>query len=237
MRVFNADGTEAEMSGNGIRCAAAHVLAKNGKTDMLQLETAAGVKSIQPMRPRTGSTGRGDGVRDRTWVFRVSMGAPVVEPSRIPFKAGKLAPPIVGFPLNVGTDIVPVTVTSMGNPHCSVFVRNFEHVNWPELGRQIEIDKRFPNRTNIEFVRVISRRDIEVRYWERGVGKTQSSGTGSCAAVVACILNGLTDRTVRVHTLAGTLDVTWSKTVRKGQPAGVTLTGPAQLIAEGTYYF
>jgi diaminopimelate epimerase len=125
----------------------------------------------------------------------------------------------------------------MGNPHCSVFVGDFESMDWPALGGEIEVNQLFPNRTNIEFIRVISRSDIEVRYWERGVGKTQSSGTGSCAAVVACILNKLTDRRVRVHTLAGTLDVAWPDVGREDQPGEVTLTGPAQFIAQGTYYF
>ena len=123
------------------------------------------------------------------------------------------------------------TVTSMGNPHCSIFVRDFAKLRWEALGREIERQKLFPNRTNVEFVKVLSSKAIEVRYWERGVGKTMSSGTGSCAATVASILNGKTGRKVRVHTLAGTLEVEW--------PEGgeVSLTGPAQLIAEGMYHF
>ena len=118
----------------------------------------------------------------------------------------------------------------MGNPHCSTFVRDFVSIDWESLGQEVERHRLFPNRTNVEFVKVLSPGAIEVRYWERGVGKTLSSGTGSCAATVASILNGKTKRKVHVHTLAGTLDVEW--------PEGgeVLLTGPAQLITEGVYH-
>src|SRR5204863_7225792 len=118
-----------------------------------------------------------------------------------------------------------------GIPECTVFVGDFDGLDWAQVGREIETSELFPNRTNVEIVKVISRNEIEVRIWERGVGKTQSSGTGSCAAAVACVLNGLTGRKVRVQTLAGSLEVAW--------PEGreVTLTGPVELIARGTYYF
>jgi len=165
------------------------------------------------------------------------MGIPILDPAKIPFQANEFPPPIAGFPLTTRNGVTQVTVSSMGNPHCSVFVPDFESVNWPELGREIETNPLFPNRTNVEFIRVISRSHIEVRYWERGVGKTQSSGTGSCAAVVACVLHGLTERNVRVRTLAGTLQVAWPEAGPQGQEGEVTLTGPAEVVAEGTYYF
>jgi diaminopimelate epimerase len=126
--------------------------------------------------------------------------------------------------------MLAATVTSMGNPHCSIFVEDFSSTPWEAIGREIERSVLFPNRTNVEFVRVLSRKEIEVRYWERGVGKTMSSGTGSCGAVVACILNGFTRRAVKVRTLAGTLEVEWP------QDMEVLLSGPAELIAEGVYY-
>jgi len=236
MFVLNADGSRAEMSGNGIRCAAAYLLDRArrrpesepkdraaqrvSRLRELRIETDAGVKSLRVVKAMKNS-----------WVFRVGMGEPILDPRRIPFEARDCSSPVVNFPLPARDGTVDVTVTSMGNPHCTVFVADFESLDWADLGREIEKSEPFPNRTNVEFVSVISRSEIEVRFWERGVGKTQSSGTGSCAAVVACVLNGWTGRRVRVRTLAGTLEVAW--------PEGkeVTLTGPVELIARGTYYF
>lgn len=218
VRFFNADGSEAEMSGNGIRCAGAFLMESGDFASPLRIETLAGVKVLEAAKGGKGKR-----------VFRVSMGQPILEPERIPFLAKRASTPVLGYPLALKAGTQRVTVTSMGNPHCSVFVKNFEAIDWPEVGREIEIHRRFPNRTNVEFVRLISRREIEVRYWERGVGITASSGTGSCGAAVASILNGFTGRRVRVRTVAGTLEVEWPE---GGQ---VLLTGPAQWIAEGVY--
>ena len=124
-----------------------------------------------------------------------------------------------------------MTVSSIGNPHCSTFVANFEGIDWRAVGQEIENSGLFPKRTNVEFIKVHSRNEIEVRFWERGVGQTASSGTGSCGAVVACVLNGLTDRKVRVRTLTGILEVSWPK---NGE---VTLRGPAELISQGVYFY
>jgi diaminopimelate epimerase len=236
VRFFNADGSEAEMSGNGIRCAAGFLWLRTAqklafaptqsaldtaeRLKRLQIETAAGVRWVENI-----SAGGGK------WSFRVGMGAPVLEPRRIPFRAGKVEPPIVKFPLLLAGRTVNVTVTSMGNPHCSVLVDDFDSLEWERLGLEIERNDLFPNRTNVEFVKVVSRKQIRVRFWERGVGVTQSSGTGSCAAAVACILNGVTGRKVRVETVAGSLEVAWPK------GAEVTLAGPAELIAQGTYHY
>ncbi|MGE5326722.1 MAG: diaminopimelate epimerase [Deltaproteobacteria bacterium] len=219
VRFFNSDGSEPEMSGNGIRCVGAFLLSGSRPKPQLAIETPAGLKTLRLM-----------GGRDGSYVFRVSMGAPILEAKHIPFRPGRHKSPIVGFPLRTRAGNVRATVTSMGNPHCTVFVRNFESCDWQALGRAIERDRHFPNRTNVEFVRVISRRSIEVRFWERGVGFTQSSGTGSCGATVASILNGFTGRKVSARTLAGNLEIEW--------PEGgeVLLTGPAERIAEGSYF-
>ncbi len=219
-RFFNADGSEAEMSGNGIRCAAAFLSTNAKPRRPLEVETRVGVKTLALIEREV----------DR-WVFRVDMGKPILEPTRIPFKAGDFPPPVIGFPLHTHRGLLPVTVTSIGNPHCTVFVGDFAAIDWAILGRDIERNSLFPRRTNVEFVKVISRKEIEVRFWERGVGETASSGTGSCAAVVACILNGLTGRKVRVRTLAGVLDVVWA------EKEGITLTGPVERIARGTYQY
>jgi diaminopimelate epimerase len=220
VRFFNPDGSEPEMSGNGIRCVGAFLSAESGPKSQLMIETPAGVKTLR--RVTSGN--------DR-WVFKVSMGAPILEARRIPFKPAAHPSPIVGFLLRTRLGRVRVTVTSMGNPHCTVFVKNFESCDWRSLGKEIERDRHFPNRTNVEFVRILSRHRIEVRFWERGVGETMSSGTGSCGAAVASILNGFTARKVTAQTPAGNLEIEW--------PEGgeVLLTGPAVRIATGTYFY
>ena len=216
-RFYNADGSEAEMSGNGIRCGGAFLAEFSRGRKTFLIETPAGLKSLEKLKEEKGK-----------WLFRVGMGAPVLEPAEIPFKAGAFTAPVKGYPLPTQQGVLPVTVTSMGNPHCSIFVKDFE--DWETLGSEIERHPLFPNRTNVEFVKVVSRNEIEVRFWERGVGHTMSSGTGSCAAAVASILNGLTDRQVRVRTEAGSLQVAWPK---KGE---VMLTGPVGKVVQGTYH-
>jgi diaminopimelate epimerase len=218
LRVFNADGTEAEMSGNGIRCAGAFVAELSRAKRRFLIETRAGLKSLEKVKEAKGK-----------WLFRVGMGAPVLDPARIPFKAGNFPAPIKGFPLHTQQGVVQATVTSLGNPHCSIFVTDFASLDWAALGREIETNPLFPNRTNVEFVKVISREEIAVRFWERGVGHTLSSGTGACAAAVASILDGQTERRVRVQTQAGSLLVAWPE---NGE---VILTGPVERIAQGTY--
>ena len=164
-------------------------------------------------------------------MFRVHMGAPILNPAEIPFTPAETEWPLLRFPLKTYRGELQVTVTSLGNPHCSVLVADFETVDWRRLGQEIEHNEHFPNRTNVEFVRLVSKDEIAVRFWERGVGHTRSSGTGSCAATVATILNGLTDRHVRVTTQAGKLEVAW--------PEGgeVWLTGPVEKVMEGTYSY
>jgi len=220
VRFFNADGSEPEISGNGLRCVGAFLAGDRPSRRPLKIETAAGVRSLKLV-----------GAERNKWTFEVSMGPPVLAPEAIPFSAGDYSAPIVGFPLRTRSGVLAVTVTSMGNPHCTVFVSDFASLDWRGLGAEIETNDLFPNRTNVEFVKVISRHEIEVRYWERGVGETMSSGTGSCGATVASILNGLTEKKVRVRTIAGNLEVEWPE---KGE---VMLTGPAERVAQGIYYF
>ncbi len=220
VRFFNADGSEAEMSGNGIRCVGAFLLAEGVSKSMLHIETSVGVKSLRLIQAGKGK-----------WTFAVGMGKPILEPKKIPFRGRKGRLPVVGFRLHTRRGVLLATVTSMGNPHCTVFVADYTGIDWARLGRELETNPRFPKRTNVEFVKVISRKEIAVRFWERGVGETASSGTGSCAAVVAAVLNRRTGRKVRVRTRAGRLEVAWP--VREE----VTLTGPVELIAQGTYRY
>jgi diaminopimelate epimerase len=223
VRFFNADGSEAEMSGNGIRCAGAFLVRENRRLRTLRVETASGVKILE-IQPTAAQMEQGK------WTFRVNMGRPILDPEKIPFVAGTHPSPVVGYPVRTAHGVLAATVTSMGNPHCSIFVEDFSSIPWEDVGREIERSTFFPNRTNVEFVRVLSKTEIEVRYWERGVGKTMSSGTGSCGAAVACILNGFTRRAVKVRTLGGTLQIQWHENKE------VLLSGPAELIADGVYY-
>jgi diaminopimelate epimerase len=220
LRFFNADGSEAEMSGNGIRCAGAYLLSRGMARSPVRVATGGGIKTLRLVESGEGK-----------WSFRVAMGRPILAPGKIPFRGEKSRGPVVDFPLSTHRGRISVTVTSMGNPHCSLFVGSFGGIDWARLGREIESHPLFPNRTNVEFIKVLSRDEIDIRFWERGVGMTMSSGTGSCAAAVASILNRRTGRKVRVRTLGGTLDIAWP-------PGGeITLTGPAERIAEGTFYY
>ena len=218
VRIFNADGSEAEMSGNGIRCAAAWLLERSPRLKRLEIETAANLKIAELIRARRGEM-----------VFRIAMGKPILDPKLIPFRGEGAVAPVVRFVLPTSFGRREVTVTSMGNPHCSTFVKSFGDLDWRSLGREIERHPLFPNRTNVEFIRALGRKAIEVRFWERGVGETASSGTGSSAAAVASALNGFAARRVVVKTPGGTLEVEW--------PASneVFLTGPVRRIARGRF--
>jgi len=220
-RIFNADGSEAEMSGNGIRCVGAFLSERAPKKKQFAVETAAGIKTLELVARST----------EYEWVFRVAMGKPILEPAMIPFTGEPAKAPVVGYALQTERGLLPVTVTSMGNPHCSIFVGDFAAINWNSLGHEIENNPLFPRRTNVEFVKVRSPREIEVRYWERGVGETMSSGTGSAAAVVAAVLSGHTGRKVRVRTLGGIMEIEWP------EGSEVILTGPVRKIAEGIFCY
>ena len=220
VRIFNADGSEAEVSGNGLRCAAAWLLDRGASGKSLTFDTPAGSRSAQYLGRRRG---------DR--FFRVGMGMPVLEPAKIPFRPGSAPPRAIRHALSTSFGPREVTVTSLGNPHCTIFVRSFESFDWRALGREVEHHRAFPNRTNVEFVKVLSERAIDVRFWERGVGETASSGTGSSAAVVAAVLNGRTRRDVLAKTPGGLLSVTWPASKE------VFLTGPVSRVASGTYEY
>ena len=219
MRIFNSDGGEAELSGNGLRCLAAFLFAESlAENSVVRIATLAGLKVLR----LTDSS-------PPEYRFEVDMGEPILERSRIAFKPSSEPASLIAFPLPVGGEVHSVTISSMGNPHCSLFVNQFSDVDWEHLGNQIESHLFFPDRTNVEFIRVRSRNEIEVRFWERGVGETFSSGTGSCAAMVASVLNGRTDRRVKIQTLGGSLEIEWRDDNR------LQLRGPARWICSGEY--
>ncbi|MDE2667941.1 MAG: diaminopimelate epimerase [Acidobacteriota bacterium] len=220
MQVFNADGSEAEISGNGLRCLAA-LLIRQGQAPggTLVIQTGAGAKRLRLTDSKTPG-----------YCFNLLMGEPILEPAAIDFRPDPPGASLVRYPLMVEDRIHPVTVTSMGNPHCSLLVADLEKTDWEGLGRLIEVHPCFPRRTNVEFVQILDRCNLAVRFWERGTGKTLASGTGGCAAVVAACLNGVSDRDVQVHTPGGILQVHWQEDNQ------VSLTGPARIVCQGQYY-
>ncbi|MGB8951642.1 MAG: diaminopimelate epimerase [Candidatus Aminicenantales bacterium] len=220
-RIFNADGTEAEISGNGLRCAAAFLYSqqKVGPSRTL-FSTTAGNRESELIEKK-----------DHLFWIKIEMGVPHFTSKDIPFDDGTAHEKIIDYPLSINRKIYPITVVSLGNPHCAVFVDRFPaRIEWHQIGREIESHPFFPNRTNIEFIRVLNRNEIEVLFWERGVGETLSSGSGSCAAAVASILKNLTHRKVNIKTSMGMLTVDWEKDNDK-----VYQTGPTEFVFVGSF--
>lgn len=218
MRMWNADGTSGEMCGNGIRCVAKYLFDR-GMVNATEftIETDAGLKTVW-IEAANGKANR----------VRVSMGEPIFESDRIPtLLAGH---PPVNVPINVEDRQYLVTAISMGNPHCVVLVDrpNDEWVHG--IGPLIEWHPKFPHRTNVEFVRVLSRERIRMRVWERGSGETLACGTGACAAAVACALMNHTERHVTCQLPGGDLEVDWDRHDNR-----VYLTGPAEEVFQGVW--
>lgn len=218
-RIFNSDGSEAGVSGNGTRCVAAYLyFAGLWSKPEVNIGTSAGLKRGL-LVSRQGSR----------FEFEFDMGKPNLSSGAVPMALDRPLDRVVGYPLHLGGDMFDVTCLSMGNPQCVIFVRNLEGVNLSEIGPLIEHHPVFPDRANVEFARVLSRGEIEIRIWERGAGHTLSSGTGSCASAVAAALNGLTDRSVTVLTEGGALRVEWR------EDDSVALTASAEVIYEGQW--
>jgi diaminopimelate epimerase len=217
VRLFNADGGETPISGNGTRCVAAYLyLIEKWDRPEVRIATGAGVKILRPV-DRNGSC----------MIFEAEMGAPRFASDEIPVITATRLDRVIGQKLDVDGQSVEFTATSMGNPHCSVFVDDFERIDWRAIGAKIETHAAFPDRANVEFIRVIDRDNIEVRFWERGVGETLASGTGSCGAALATMINGLAASKVKVITVAGALFVEWrddGMIVQTGE-AGVVYRG------------
>ncbi len=205
IRLFNADGSEAEISGNGTRCAAAFLIDTGLANDELRILTGAGVKHLRVLER--------SGLR---YMFEMNMGRPAIREGH-----GRVTLPLASGPREV-------TVLDVGNPQCVVFVEDFSF-DWRKIGAEIEAHPFFPNHTNVSFVRRADERTLEVRFYERGVGETMSSGTGSTGAVVAAILGGIAKSPVCVLTPAGPLKLRWEDEV--------FLAGPAEIVAGGEFYF
>ena len=224
MQIFNVDGSEAEMCGNGIRCVGKYVYDK-GLTDKttLKIETLAGIKILN-LNVEDG----------KVKTVRVDMGEPILDYKLIPARDGKIYKSKDGIKfykvnININYDLKELTCVSMGNPHGVDFTNNIDKLDLKKVGSLIEKDEHFPNKVNAEFIEIINKNNIKMRVWERGVGETLACGTGACASVVASILNGYTDRTVTVELLGGKLDIEWNK-----EDNHVYMTGPAKTVFEGT---
>lgn len=217
VRLFNADGGETPISGNGTRCVGAYLyLIEGWAQPEVRIATGAGVKTLVPVRRAADEM-----------VFATSMGRPRLGSAEIPVALGAERERVIAEPLEMDGRRIEFTATSMGNPHCTIFVDDFDALDWRALGARLEVHPLFPQRTNVEFVRVLNRQTIDVRFWERGVGETLASGTGACGAALAAMLNERTERSVTVKTAAGELLVAW-------MPEGeVVQTGPARAVYRG----
>ncbi|MCX7882395.1 MAG: diaminopimelate epimerase [Brevinematales bacterium] len=218
MRMFNADGSESEMCGNGIRQLARFVYEKNlVRKNHLCIETLAGIKEIDME------------IQDNDFRITVDMGVPILEPEKIPARVTKGGDGVARISLEIEGIPFDFTLVSMGNPHAITYVQDVNTIDVHRYGPKVEhTTDIFPRRTNVEFIQVLSRKELRMRVWERGSGETLACGTGACASVVASILNGFTDRQVRVHLLGGPLDIRWEETT-----GHIVMTGDAHTVFEG----
>ncbi len=227
MEMYNMDGTRAEMCGNGIRCVAKFVYDK-GLTDKTRVRIVSCGKVKELELHVEG---------DQVSSVKVNMGQPVLKAEEIPVRADDTLVndnavyengTVISSPINVGGESYKMTCVSMGNPHAVVFVDDVASMELEKIGPLFENHVRFPNRVNTEFVKVLDRENIEMRVWERGTGETLACGTGACASVVACVLNGLTAEQVTVKLLGGNLQIKWDR-----ENNLVYMTGPAATVFEG----
>ncbi|MBV8858107.1 MAG: diaminopimelate epimerase [Acidobacteria bacterium] len=221
LRIFNPDGGEAAMSGNGSRCAAAYLhYAGLWSAGELRFSTRGGVKRYR-LRER---------MSEGAFRFEAEIGRPRFDSASIPMLTEEPLAEVREYPLALPCgETLRVTALQMCNPNCCAFVGDFEQVDWRRLGRAVESHMAFPERTNVEFIRVLDRRNIEARVWERGAGETLSSGTGASAAAVASMVGGHTDRHVKVSMPGGLLEVLWR------EDGEVLLTGEAEVVYRGEW--
>lgn len=218
MRIFNSDGSEAEMCGNGIRGFAKYVYDYNliDKNEF-KIETLAGIRKVKLNTLNKSITEN----------ITVDMGEPILHPVKIPVLTRE-EPPIKDLKIVIKNKIFTITCVSMGNPHAIIRLHNLEDINVKEYGPLIENRSEFPKRTNVEFIEIKDRSRIKMKVWERGAGETLACGTGACASTVASVLNGYTERKVVVELLGGELEVEWNE-----ENSHVYMTGPATTVFRG----
>lgn len=225
MRMFNADGSEAEMCGNAVRCVGKYVYDHGIQVkDVITVETGAGVKVVRLLFEAGEVCGA-----------TVDMGEPELTPARIPVlteastDGGQQR--FVAHPVDVDGQLYEITAVSMGNPHAVIFMKGIDELDLTRIGPNFEHHPLFPKRTNTEFVEVISSNKVRMRVWERGAGETLACGTGACAVAVACVLNGYTGRDVDVELKGGTLQIHWDESSNH-----VYMTGGAVTVFAGEYH-
>ena len=218
MSMYNADGSEGKMCGNGIRCVGKYVY-DNGLTDktIVTVETLSGIKTLELTV-----------VEGKVELVRVDMGAPIINAKDIPAISPNGSDKIINEAIDVEGKEYKVTCVSMGNPHCITYVDDTKSLDLEKIGPGFENHKMFPDRVNTEFIQIISRNEINMRVWERGSGETLACGTGACASVVACVLNGLTEDEVKVNLIGGELFIKYDR-----EADTVYLKGPATTVYTG----
>jgi len=217
MRIFNADGSEAQMCGNGIRCVAKYLYEYGiKKSDRMTIETAAGLKTIELTV-----------VNEDVTQIKVEMGTPELLRNEIPMLGENKQ--VVNEPLQVNDSVLYVTCVSMGNPHCITFVDDVDSIVLDVTGKAIENHELFPERINAHFVQQISANKVKMRTWERGSGETLACGTGAVATGVACVLNNLTERIISTQLPGGELMVEWTGDNK------TYMTGPAEIVFTGQW--
>ncbi|MBQ5849427.1 MAG: diaminopimelate epimerase [Lachnospiraceae bacterium] len=220
MEMYNADGTRAQMCGNGIRCVAKFVYDKR-----LTNKTSITVESFGKVKYLDLTLGEDGKVAS----VKVNMGAPILNAKEVPVVSDN--DKVINEPIVVNGDTYNMTCVSMGNPHAVVFLEGYDDLKDFEIekiGPFFESHERFPERVNTEFVRVIDRQTVQMRVWERGTGETLACGTGCCAIAVACVLNGLTDNKITIQVLGGEIVCEWDQ-----EKNLVFMTGPATTVFEG----
>jgi diaminopimelate epimerase len=223
VRIFNPDGSEASLSGNGTRCAAAYLHYKKlWNAAELRLSTRAGIKRYILREHKV--PGR--------YVFESELGQPKFDSKSIPMTTAEPMEKVIDYDLDVAGEMFSVTALQMGNPNCCIFVDDFDKLDWRRVGKSLENHQQFPDRTNVVFVRVKDRKTIELRIWERGVGETMASGTCSCAAAVAAMIKGETERSVEVLMPGGKAKIQWRGDEDVGE---VVITGAAEVIYGGEW--
>ena len=217
MRIFNADGSEAQMCGNGIRCVAKYLYESGLKrSDRMTIETSAGLKAIELTVSNNNVS-----------LVKVEMGTPKLLRNEIPMSGENTQ--VINEPLRVGEETLNITCVSMGNPHCIIFVDDVASVQLNVIGKAIENHGLFPERINAHFVQQVSKNKIKMRTWERGSGETLACGTGAVATGVACVLNKLTERVIYVQLPGGELKVEWAEDNK------TYMTGPAEFVFTGQW--
>ena len=218
-RIFNPDGSEAGLSGNGTRCAVTYLYYKGlWNKEELRLSTRTGLKRYFPRGQQSGK-----------FVFESELGQPKFDTASIPMSITPPLDKVINYPLLVNGERFPVTAMQMGNPNCCIFVDDFDALDWRKIGKAIEVHEQFPDRTNVVFVRPVERDFIELRIWERGVGETTASGTCSCAGAVAAMVSDKADRDVRVSMEGGEVRIQWRT------DGEVVITATAEVVYSGQW--